>query len=80
VDEGTFPDAIGGKNIHENYVVIDGERGNRRAVSPDKIILAPAFAVTLESEIGVVGDQVAIYILHSLLHQSSANCSSTWMG
>ena len=69
MDEGAFADAISGKDIDENYVVIDGESGNRRAVGPDEIVLTPAFAVALEGEIGIVGDQVAVYVLHSLLHQ-----------
>ena len=69
MDEGAFADAISGKDVDENYVVIDGERGHRRAVGPDEIVLTPAFSVALEGEIGIVGDQVAVYVLHSLLHQ-----------
>src|SRR5438034_11517106 len=65
----TLANTIGGKDVDENYVVINGKCGNRRPVGPDEIVLTPAFAVALESEIGVVGDQVAIYVLHSLSRQ-----------
>ena len=36
---------------------------------PDQIVLAPTFAVALEGEIGVVGDDVAVHVLHAFLRQ-----------
>ena len=68
-DESFFAGTVGGQNFHEDYIVIHGERGNRRAIGPDEIVLAPAFAVTLESKIGIVGDNVAVDKFHALLHE-----------
>ena len=68
-DEGAVAGAIGGQDVHENYVVVDGERGNRSAVRPHQIVLTPTFAVTLEGEVGIVGDDVAVHVLHAFLRQ-----------
>ena len=63
------PGAVGGQNVDEDDVVVDGERGNGRAVGPDQVVLAPTFAVALEGEVGVVGDDVAVDEFHAFLHE-----------
>src|SRR5208283_3567343 len=68
-DKGFFAGAIGGHDVDEDDIVIDGERGDGRTIGPDEIVLAPAFAITLESEIGVVGDDVAVDELDALFDE-----------
>ena len=61
--------AVGGQNIYEHHIVINGERRNRSAIGPHQIILAPAFPVALEGEVRIVGDYITVHILHPLSHQ-----------
>src|SRR5258706_16012964 len=68
-DKGLLARTIGGQDVHEDDLVGDGERGNGCAVRPHEIILAPAFTVAFEGEIGVVGDNVAVHILHAFLYE-----------
>ena len=68
-DEGAIAGAIGGQDIHENHIVIDGERGNRSAVRPHQIVLRPTFAVAFEGEIRIVSNDIAVHILHAFLGQ-----------
>ena len=68
-DEGFFAGAVGGQNVDEDYVVVDGEGGDGSAVGPDEIVLAPTFTVALEGEVRVVGDDVAVDEFHAFLHE-----------
>src|SRR5215469_15073198 len=68
VEEGFFAGVIARLNVHEYYVVVDGQGGNGRAPFPDQIILRPAFAVALEGVVGVVPNDVTIDIANALLH------------
>ena len=50
-------------NVHKHHVVIERERGNRRAVHPLQVVQRPAFSVTLKSIVRIVANQVAIHHL-----------------
>src|SRR5947208_16961829 len=67
-DERPLAHAVAGQNIHEHHVVIDRERGNRGTVIPHEIVLAPSLTVALEGEVGIVGDDIPVHVLHTLLH------------
>src|SRR5207245_7531754 len=69
-DECSFARAIRGQNIHEHHIVINRERRNRSAVAPYQVILAPAFAIALKREVGIIGHQVTVNVLHALLYQA----------
>src|SRR5881394_4518747 len=68
-DESFVAGASTGKNLDKDDVVVYGERRNRSTVGPNQIVLAPAFAVTLKSEVGIVRNDVAVNVLDALLHQ-----------
>src|SRR5581483_11522523 len=70
VDKGAFPGAVAGKHLDEDHVVVDGQGGNGSAVGPYQVVLAPAFAVALEGEVGVVGHHVTVDVLEPFLHQA----------
>src|ERR1700756_3526318 len=67
--ERTFSGSVGGQNVYEDDVVIDGERGNRCAIGPDEVILAPTLSIALKGEVRIVGDDVTIYVFHPFLYQ-----------
>ena len=69
VDSGRLAGAVGRQNVDKDYIVIDGEGGNGSTVGPDQVVLAPTFTVALESEIGVISDDVAIDEFHTFLHE-----------
>src|SRR5262249_45206769 len=61
--------AIRGKDIYEDDVVVDRERRNRRAIGPHEVILTPAFAIAFKRKVRIIRDDVAVHVLHALLHQ-----------
>ena len=63
------PGAIRRQDVYENDVVIDGERGDGSAIGPDQVVLTPTFSVAFEGEIGIIGDDVAVHVLHTFLRQ-----------
>ena len=68
-DKRFFAGAIGGQNIDEDHVVVDGKGGNGSAVVPDQVVLAPTFAIALEGEIRVVSNDIAVDKFHAFLHE-----------
>ncbi len=56
-------------HAHELDVVVDGERGNRRAPLAAHVVLRPAVGIALEGEEGVVADDVAVNVAHTLLDE-----------
>jgi len=53
---------------HSKRVVVDGDRRNRRARSPQNVVHRPTFGKSLVGQVGIVGDDVPFDFLHAVRH------------
>src|SRR4051794_38659598 len=67
-DGSLVANLVAGRDVEKDRVVIDGERGNRRAVIPLEIVARPAVG-EFPNVVGVVADDVAVDLLDSALYE-----------
>ena len=69
-DKSPLACAVRRQDVDEHHVVVDGEGRHGSAIAPYQVVLTPALAIAFEGEVGVIGDQIAVDILHALLDEA----------